>query len=314
MSLSSLSSSINSTNYNSYNSYNSTVQQTQNSEFLPSINPPPISNEDNQIDLSSLSLQERLDFAENKETSLNIQRIMNGGYDSQLLGEITDDIMLSEEAQEEMNQIKGTDGEDIIKGSLNKENGNIIINVNGQDYEYTPEEAAKGFKIDSGNGNDNVDISAIIGNFVIDAGEGDNNLNLSQGRNIVETGDGNNTITADNAHRTKITTGDGNNNINITEGQINTITTGSGKDNITTNGNNYSNSKINSGAGNDNITVKDGKNTINGGDGNDKITAGDGKNTINGGNGNDEITVGNGNNEISIKKVFSNVLKADFSI
>ena len=232
------------------------------------------------------NLSEKLDLAETKEEianptptsprlSANNPEILN----RQNFGEVTDKIMLSDEALEEMIHIGGTDGNDKIKASVNQEDGSVTININGQEKTYTAEEAANGFKIDSGNGNDDIDISAIVNNFVIDAGEGNNNINLGQGRNIVTTGDGNNTITANNAHRNNITTGNGNNTINITgDNSINTVNTGNGKDNITING---SDSNINSGAGNDNITVGDGINTINGDDGDDIITAGNGFNTIN---------------------------------
>ena len=53
----------------------------------------------------------------------------NKAVDRQAIGEATDEFMLSEEAQEEMIEINGTDGNDKIKASINKENGNIIINI-----------------------------------------------------------------------------------------------------------------------------------------------------------------------------------------
>ena len=214
---------------------------------------------------------------------------------NQSIGEETDNYMLSEEAQEEMINISGTKGNDNIKASINEETGNIIFNINGKEQEYTPEEAANGFKIDTGKGNDNIDLSAIMGNFVIDAGDGNNNLQLAQGRNVVNVGNGNNNITAENAHRNSITTGNGNNNIDVT-GDINTINTGRGRDTISVSGNS---SKVNSGAGNDTIIANDGTSTIDGGKGNDTILAGKGNHTIDGGKGNDTIIAGDGNNTIN---------------
>ena len=247
------------------------------------------------------NLAEKLDKAEEKTKfddplgGFGLSSVISSS--PQILGQKTDEIMLSDEAQEEMNYIGGTDGNDKIKASINKENGNIVINVNGQEKEYTPEEAANGFNIDSGNGNDDIDISAILNNFVIDAGEGDNNINLSQGRNIVTTGDGNNTITSNDAHRNKITTGNGNNNINITgENSINTINSGNGKDTISIKGNN---SLINSGDGNDAISINGKFNNTNSGNGNNIVSVNGESNSIISGNDNDLVYSNGKNNRIN---------------
>ena len=163
--------------------------------------------------LETAIMTEILDQIKNDDP--HFPQAKHGEYDIKKLGEVVDNVMMSDELQEEMNYISGTDGNDNITSSINKENGNIIINVNGEAKEYTPEEAANGFKIDLGDGNDNLDLSAILNNFVIDAGEGDNNINLSQGINILSTGNGNNTINSTNAERNNITTGNGNNKIKI---------------------------------------------------------------------------------------------------
>ena len=119
-------------------------------------------------------------------------------------------VSYSEDATKDMLEITGTDGNDKITASVNKENGNLIINVNGKEQEYTADEIKNGIKIDSGNGNDKIDLSAVEGKFVINAGEGNNNLNLSKGENFVNTGNGNNIITAkDEASKNTITTGSG---------------------------------------------------------------------------------------------------------
>lgn len=261
-------------------------------------------------EITERNLNDKLDNAEIKK--LNEGFSTRTSVSGQDLGKATDDIMMSEEAQEEMIHIGGTKGNDKITASINEENGNIIFNINGEEQEYTQDEAANGFKIDTGKGNDSLDLSAIMGNFVIDAGEGDNELNLGKGRNIVNVGNGNNTITSDGAHRNNITTGNGDNTINLT-GDINTVKTGKGEDSITVTGND---SKVDSGAGSDIITtggdinnvdagkgddiiIASGKrDAINAGKGNDKISAGNGDYTIDGGAGNDTIKAGKGNNNI----------------
>ena len=202
---------------------------------------------------------------------------------------VQDNSVFSDEAQEEMIEINGTDGNDKIKASMSK--GKIIIDVNGQKQEYSAEEAQKGFKINSGAGNDNIDISAVLGNFLIDSGEGDNKINLGKGNNMLKTGDGKNSIKAKNAQENIITTGNGDNSIDV-KADKNTITTGSGNDSITVNG---KNSKIYSGAGNDNITTQGYSNYVNSGEGDDIINSHAGRDEIHAGEGNDDITSDFGN-------------------
>ncbi|MBR0519552.1 hypothetical protein IJJ97_07150, partial [bacterium] len=134
-------------------------------------------------------------FSESKPTMMFGQTA-----DSQIISDNIDTFVMSEETQKKMIQINGSEGNDVIKASINEENGNIVININGEIREYTPEEAANGFKINLGDGNDSVDISAISNNIVIDAGEGNNDINLSQGRNFVTAGNGNNSITSTESH------------------------------------------------------------------------------------------------------------------
>ena len=198
----------------------------------------------------------------------NQQGMIFGQTDSQLISDNIDTFVMSEETQKKMIQINGSEGNDIIKASINEENGNIVININGEIREYTPEEAANGFKINLGDGNDSVDISAISNNIVIDAGEGNNNINLSQGRNFVTAGNGNNAITSKESHLNRIKTGNGNNKINL-NGDVNTITTGNGNDKINVSG---KNNKINSQDGNDVIVANGDTNNIDAGNGNDNIT------------------------------------------
>ena len=156
-------------------------------------------------------------------------RVNGEDIDPQKTGEVIDQYIMSPEAQKEMNLISGTAGSDTITSKFNQEDGSITINRNGKEKTYTAEQALKGFKVELGEGNDSVDLSAIYTSTLINAGEGDNNIALGQSRNLVTTGDGNNTITSNNAARNSITTGNGNNKINVT-GNTNTVNTGSGND------------------------------------------------------------------------------------
>ena len=266
--------------------------------------------------LSQQPVQEQKIPLEHKLNQLEVGSMMSqarfGGVDAQKTGQMLDNYMMSEEAQKQMNLISGTAENDVITSSLNQEDGSITININGEDHIYTAEQALNGFKVELGDGNDSVDLSAIYTSTLINAGEGDNEISLGSSRNLVTTGDGNNTITSKNAFRNSITTGNGNNHIDVT-GNTNNINTGSGNDSIVTAG---LNSKINSGdgmdlintisdennidagAGNDVIISNGKKDKIYGGDGNDIIRVGNGDSYIEGGKGDDKITAGNGNNII----------------
>ena len=250
---------------------------------------------------------------QNQETmKIMMDNMQKKQTDLQDLGNVTDTCMMSEEAKKQMNLISGTGGNDKITSTFNKEDGSITININGQERTYTAEEAANGFRVELGDGNDSVDLSAIYTSVLMDAGEGDNNITLGQGRNVVTAGDGNNIINSNGAHRNSITTGNGNNTIDVT-GDINTIKTGSGTDSISVAGND---SYVDAGAGKDTITGMGDRNRLHGGDGddviissgkkddiygengNDTIVAGNGSNYVEGGKGDDKITAGNGNNVV----------------
>ncbi len=250
---------------------------------------------------------------QNQETmKIMMDNMQKKQTDLQDLGNVTDTCMMSEEAKKQMNLISGTGGNDKITSTFNKEDGSITININGQERTYTAEEAANGFRVELGDGNDSVDLSAIYTSVLMDAGEGDNNITLGQGRNVVTAGDGNNIINSNGAHRNSITTGNGNNTIDVT-GDINTIKTGSGTDSISVTGND---SYVDAGAGKDTITGMGDRNRLHGGagddviissgkkddiygeNGNDTIVAGNGSNYIEGGKGDDKITAGNGNNVV----------------
>ncbi|MBR0518440.1 hypothetical protein IJJ97_01480 [bacterium] len=271
------------------------------------------------------NLAEKLDSVEQSKASE--LKYKDGGFCPNLSAPLTDsqesvvqsdmdDIMLSSLSQSFMTQINGTEGNDTIKATPNKD-GSLTIDVNGQTKTYTKEEVANGFIINTGDGNDKIDVSASDANFIINSGEGNNTVSLGTGRNILTTGSGNNTITGNDAKRTSIETGSGDNNITlgksankvVTNGGTNTITASQGSlndivakfadgktttINLDTDKSNYITT-----TGTANITLGNGDNNIESYSGNINITAGDGNNTIIGGKQANTITVGNGNNYIS---------------
>ena len=154
-------------------------------------------------------------------------------------------------------------------------------------------------------------------NDLIQLGNGNNSVNATQGGNDTITGgNGKNGISAGNGNNT-ITVGNGGNSITVGDGS-NVITTGSGNDYIRTgNGTSTTINVISGGGGQDIILAGIGSNQIYAGTQTDLATAlsqqkttavinqkgdfiavGDGSNTIVGGSGNDAIFTGTGNNTI----------------
>lgn len=287
------------------------------------------------------NLSAKLDsIAQEKSTEIQKQ---DGNLSSPLdsaqricIQEDMEQLMLSNVAMAEMNQINGTGENDVIKAITN-EDGSITFNINGQEQIFSKEEVANGFIINSGDGNDLIDISASSANFIINSGEGNNNISLGSGRNIAVTGNGNNAIKGNEtgSKGTSIYTGSGKNNISlgknstnkiITNGGANIITAGKGSVNNILNKNqtneistiklntdtdnfvtSFGASYINVGDGNNNIMQKNGVANIKAGNGNNtiigseqsnNIRVGNGNNYIEGGASNDIIVAGNGNNTI----------------
>lgn len=292
--------------------------------FVPSISPEMMKEmqaAQTLSDAQGTSLSEKLDSIElskNAEAHLGDPNISQSDSDITKMGiqSEMDDLMLSGTAQSLMNQINGTQQNDTITATPNQD-GSLTIDVNGQKTTYSKEEVANGFVINSGDGNDVIDVSASDANFIINSGEGNNTVSLGSGRNITLSGNGNNTITNQNtAKRNSVTTGSGSNDISLgastnkvkTNGGSNTITASQGSINQVIDKNQTQNaSTINldtdktnfvSTQGDTNITVGNGNNEISNVQGKANITAGDGDNVITGGDKGNNITVGNGNNYI----------------
>lgn len=201
---------------------------------------------------------------------------------------------------------RGTGGNDNVSVSQ-RDDGKLVVNINGQEKEYTEQQAER-LIIDLGKGDNNLsaDDSVTYG-LNIRAGSGNNNIAAGKGDDTIQVGNGNNNISA----------GEGGDSVTAGRGD-NTIDGGKGDDSITAgNGSNT----ISGGEGSDAIKAGHGDNTIDGGDENggyydrkyddqgrvteekwiaygDSITVGNGNNTVRGGAGNDTITAGNGNNTI----------------
>lgn len=269
------------------------------------------------------NLSEKLDsIAQKQATEMQMH---NGNSSSTLasaqklsIQDNMEELMLSNAAMSQMNQINGTGENDVITARPN-EDGSITFRINDEEQTFSQEEVAKGFVIYSGDGNDIIDVSASSANFIINSGEGNNSVSLGSGRNIAVTGNGDNVIKGneDGSKGTSIYTGAGKNNISLGEGSTNKVTTNGGANTITA-GKGSVNDIINknqtgetstiqlntdtdnyvTSLGASDITVGDGNNSIRQNNGIANIKAGDGNNTIIGGEQGNNIKVGNGNNYI----------------
>ena len=153
--------------------------------------------------------------------------------------------------------------------------------------------------ITTGNGNDYIEIQN--GNYTVSTGDGNDYINKNGyfGDNVIDAGDGKNTIYGGYGHQS-ITAGSGDDYINNNDGN-DSISTGAGNDYVYAENNN---NNVNLGAGNDQIDIYYGNyNTIATGAGNDTINSeygdyntyvfskGDGQDQISGTNINDVIKI-----------------------
>jgi len=138
-----------------------------------------------------------------------------------------------------------------------------------------------------------LEVTGSAGADIVTTGSQSDIINLGEGNNtVVDAGDGDDTITAGAGNDTVTQSGSGNDTISLGNG-TNTvtdagagndvITTGSGTDTITT-----------SGAGNDTMTLGNGANTADGNSGDDSITGGTGVDTFTGGAGKDVLVASSG--------------------
>ena len=197
--------------------------------------------------------------------------------------------------------------------------GGLIVNVDGQEQEFTAEEARR-LIIDGGAGNDSIiadeDVKTALhivggqGDDTIVTGQGNDMVYDNYGANNISTKEGDDTIIANqldykNGERVqednrnvfqrfwdKITGND--DQEHAVKGNV--INGGDGNDYIE---GGFGQDIINGGDGNDVIYGLDGDDQINGGAGNDYVDGGRGNDTINGGSGNDKLFGGLGNDKIN---------------
>jgi Ca2+-binding RTX toxin-like protein len=156
--------------------------------------------------------------------------------------------------------IEAGSGNDNIRVS-NGNNGGLNVNVNGQNYYFTAQEAQK-LVIRGGDGNDNIRVdSNVRQNLTIEGGNGNDNITGGSGNDRIFGGAGNDRINGGNGN--------------------DSIWGGSGND------------RINGGNGNDTIHGGSGNDTLNGGNGNDNLIGGTGADSLNGGRGFDRMNWGN---------------------
>ncbi len=216
--------------------------------------------------------------------------------------------MDEEEVDENTTSINGTDGNDTIDITINKD-GSYKVVVNGEEQNYTAEEAQR-LVVDGGEGNDTISIHQDGYNngkyYDEDGVEHKSGL-------MIKGGDGNDVIKADAnvSRRLYISGGKGQDN----------IVGGTGNDQIV---DNYGSNTIDGGAGNDSITAlgyddtdtwygrlwnkftgnSTQSNTIEGGQGNDTIITGDGDDTITDKGGNNTIVSNGGNDSIELTNAY----------
>ncbi len=187
--------------------------------------------------------------------------------------------------------IKGTDGDDTILISTNK-NGSLTITINDQesiDYPYDPKPR---LIIDGKKGNDTIIVdSQVTAQMNITGGAGDDTIIGGSGNDIIVDNAGANTIYGGAGNDTIIAHG-----VNLpADGTGNTIHGGEGRDYIE--GGN-ANDIIFGDAGDDVIYGLGGNDEIHGGEGSDYIDGGTGNDTVFGDEGDDNIIGGKGDDQL----------------
>ncbi|MGM9992623.1 MAG: M91 family zinc metallopeptidase [Candidatus Bruticola sp.] len=199
------------------------------------------------------------------------------------------------------------------------DSGGIIVNVDGQEQEFTAAEA-RNLIIDGGYGSDNIvaddDVKSAL--YIV-GGRGDDSITTGQGNDIVYDNYGANTISTNDGNDTVIAnqldykngTASKEDTRNVFQKLWDKIT-GNDEYEHAVNGNiidggagsdylegGFGEDSINGGAGNDVIYGLDGGDKLAGGDGDDYIDGGRGNDSISGGKGTDRLFGGRGDDAIS---------------
>jgi Ca2+-binding RTX toxin-like protein len=196
-----------------------------------------------------------------------------------------------------------TAGNDVLSLATNN---NRIIGFDGNDTitaGATTGAGAGGNRIFGGDGNDLLTVNGTfnlieggdgadtirsgLGNATVDGGAGDNVITIAGALNSVGAGDGRNTLSG-TASNSRVTFGDGNNRVDL-GGAGNVITLGDGLNTVSTG---TGAATIHGGDGGNTITARAYGNTIETGAGNDVIDAGPGLSIINSGDGADVLRLG----------------------
>ncbi len=205
---------------------------------------------------------------------------------------------------EKTTNINGTDGNDTIDITINKD-GSYTVVVNGEEHSYTAEEAQR-LVVDGGKGNDTINVHQ--DGYQNGSYKDENGVEHKTGL-MIKGGDGNDAIKADDNVRRSLYISGGNGN--------DTIVGGNATDHIV---DNYGSNTINGGAGNDSITAlgyddtdtwyarlwnklagnSNQSNTIEGGLGNDTIITGDGDDSITDKGGSNTVISNGGNDSIEL--------------
>jgi Ca2+-binding RTX toxin-like protein len=181
--------------------------------------------------------------------------------------------------------LKGEGGSDNISGGDNPASVNVP-DLRGIDTVISPFNAYGDIPrgnarevIDGGDGNNTLKGEG-GDDYVYAAGVGENNVEGGWGNDLIRTGDGKDTIYGNWGNDT-IFAGNGDNKVYGGDG-ADSITTGTGADYVEGN------------EGDDTISTDGGADKVYGGSGNDNISTGDGDDWINGGSGADVINAGTG--------------------
>ncbi len=249
-------------------------------------------------DAASSSSSDKVDFSETAEEMTKEAKSYNS--EEEALNAAMDE----DGVDEKTTNINGTDGNDNIDITINKD-GSYTVVVNGEEQSYTAEEAQR-LVVDGGKGNDTINIHQ--DGYQNGTYEDENGEEHKTGL-MIKGGDGDDVIKADEDVYRNLYISGGNGKDNIVGG--------SGKDHIV---DNYGSNTIDGGAGNDSITAlgyddtdtwygrlwnkftgkSNQSNTIEGGKGNDTIITGDGDDTITDKGGNNTIISNGGNDSIEI--------------